>query len=162
MVSHPLSMREALGSIPSVSILVARVVFAMAGGPRSSCQKHVEQVGRRLAVRSQAKLHKRARQSAKAQKSRMQHRSRKENRVKHQGRAEQQHEDAQSSRSQGEAPTPRRMDRPRGAVSATSAGGEAASGAARIAVTTGATSQQSDSCGVRTHALADWRLKPAP
>ena len=29
-------------------------------------------------------------------------------------------------------------------------------------VITASASKQSDSCGVRTHAFADWRLKPAP
>ena len=29
-------------------------------------------------------------------------------------------------------------------------------------VITASASKQSDSCGIRTHALADWRLKPAP
>ena len=29
-------------------------------------------------------------------------------------------------------------------------------------VITASASKQNDSCGVRTHALADWRLTPAP
>ena len=44
VVSHPLSMREALGSIPSVSIFVLQVISAMASRPRSDCKQHVEQV----------------------------------------------------------------------------------------------------------------------